>query len=152
MSAVEQKLKELGYTLPECPKPVAAYVPAAEANGFVYVSGQLPMEGGEIKYKGKVGAAVSEAEGYAAAKLCALRMISALQAAVGDLDRVRRIVKVTGYVNSAEGFANQPAVINGASELLQAVFGEKGMHARAAVGVAGLPGGAAVEVELIAAI
>ncbi len=152
MSQIEERLKELGYELPECPTPVAAYVPAALVNGFVYASGQTPYVDGVLKYKGKVGREVSEEEAYEAAKICALRLIAELKYAVGDLDRVERIVKVNGFVNSTGDFGGQPKVVNGASELLEKVFGEKGKHARSAIGVSTLPADAPVEVELIAAV
>ena len=152
MSQIEQRLKELGYELPECPAPMAAYVPAVLINGFVYVSGQTPLVDGVLKYKGKVGIDVSEEQAYESARICALRMIAALKFAVGDLDRVERIVKVTGFVNSTGDFGNQPKVINGASEFLEKVFGEKGKHARSAVGTSSLPMDTPVEVEMIAAV
>lgn len=146
----EEKLKNLGLELPPCPKPVAAYVPAVEASGFVFASGQTPIVGDKLMYRGKVGSEVTIEQGYEAAKICALRCLAELKSAVGSLDRVQRIVKVTGYVNSAPGFGAQPMVVNGASELLEKVFGEKGRHVRAAIGVAELPDGAAVEIEIIA--
>jgi len=152
MSQVEMRLEEMGLKVPECPKPVAAYVPAVMINGFVYASGQTPIVDGVLKYKGKAGKEVSKEEAYEAAKICALRLISEIKSVVGDLDRVERIVKVNGYVNSTGDFGSQPFVINGASELLQAAFGEKGKHARAAIGVSTLPDDAVVEVELIAAV
>ncbi len=143
---------ELGYRLPAAPKPVGAYVPAVRTGDLVFTAGQIPLAGGELKYKGQVGAELTAEEGYEAARVCALNCLAALRTAVGDLDRVVRIVKVVGYVNSAPGFDAQPKVINGASELLGAVFGEAGQHARAAVGVSSLPAGSPVEVELIAAV
>lgn len=152
MSQVEIRLKQMGLEVPECPKPVAAYVPAVMINGFVYASGQTSIVDGVLKYKGKVGKEVSKEDAYEAAKICALRLISELKSVVGDLDRVERIVKVNGYVNSDGDFGGQPFVINGASELLEAVFGEKGKHARAAIGVSTLPDNASVEIELVAAV
>jgi enamine deaminase RidA (YjgF/YER057c/UK114 family) len=149
MSIYEQKLKDMGLALPQCPKPVAAYVPAVEVDGLVFVSGQTPIEDGKIVYQGKLGDSVTVEQGYEAAKICALRLLSQLKAVVGDLDRVERIVKVNGYVNSVGAFGDQPFVINGASELFEQVFGEKGKHARAAIGVSTLPGDAAVEVEMV---
>lgn len=148
--SVEEKLKSLGLELPPCPRPVGAYVPAAEASGFVFASGQTPIVANKLMYRGKVGSEVTIEQGYEAAKIAALRCLAELKSAVGNLDRVERIVKVTGYVNSAPGFGGQPKVVNGASELIEKVFGEKGKHARAAIGVAELPDSAAVEVELIA--
>ncbi len=151
MSNIEERMKELGLELPECPKPVGAYVPAvATENGIIYISGQTPVVKGKLLYKGKVGKEVSKQEAYEAAKICALRLIAQLKYAVGDLDRVVRILKVNGYVNSEGDFGEQPCVINGASELLEAVFQDMGKHARAAVGVSTLPGDAPVEVEMVA--
>lgn len=148
----EAKLKELGIELPATPKPVAAYVPAVQVENYVYTSGQIPFVNGELKYKGKVGGQVSEAEGYEAAKVCAINCLSAVKGIVGNLDKVEKIVKVTGFVNSADGFAAQPKVINGASELFGQIFGDAGSHARSAVGVSELPLDAPVEVEIIVKI
>ncbi|WP_227767161.1 RidA family protein [Zhaonella formicivorans] len=145
----EAKVKELGLEIPEAPKPVAAYVPGVLIDGYVYTSGQIPFVNGELKYKGKVGAEVSEEQGYEAAKICAINCLSVVKSLVGSLDKVEKIVKVTGFVNSAAGFSGQPKVINGASELLGKIFGEAGQHARSAVGVSELPIDAAVEVEMI---
>lgn len=146
---IEQKLIELGTPLPETPKPVAAYVPAVRVNDWVYTSGQVAMVNGELKYKGKVGHDITMEEAYESAKICALNALSAVKSVIGDLDKIERVVKVVGYVNSAPGFTVQPAVINGASDFLKAVFGEQGAHARSAVGVAELPFGASVEIEMI---
>ena len=145
----EAKLKEMGIELPETPKPLASYVPAVQAGDYVFTSGQIPLAGGELKYKGKVGADISEEQGYAAAKLCAINCLSAIKTLIGSLDKIEKVTKVTGFVNSAPGFTAQPKVINGASDFLGEVFGEAGKHARAAVGVSELPINAAVEVELI---
>ena len=145
----EAKLKEMGIELPPAPKPLAAYVPAVQAGEFVYSSGQIPLASGELKYKGKVGSDLSEAQGYEAAKLCAINCLSAVKTLIGSLDKIEKIVKVTGFVNSAPGFSAQPKVVNGASELLGGVFGDMGKHARSAVGVSELPIDAAVEVEII---
>lgn len=145
----EAKLKEMGITLPAAPKPLASYVPAVMADSCVYTSGQIPLVGGELKFKGKVGADLTEEQGYEAAKTCAINCLSVIKEQIGSLDNIERIVKVTGFVNSAPGFANQPRVVNGASDLLGAVFGEAGRHARSAVGVSELPINAAVEVEMI---
>jgi len=152
MGIVEKRLEEMGIVLPECPKPVAAYVTAACAGGFVYVSGQTPIADGKLIYKGKLGRDLTVEEGYEAAKLSAIRVLSELKAAVGDLDRIQRIVRVTGYVNSMPEFGDQPKVINGASELFVAAFGDKGQHARVAFGAGALPDNAAVEVDVIAYI
>ena len=150
VSAVERRLAELGLTLPAVAAPVAAYVPAVVTGNYVYTSGQLPFVDGVLPAAGKVGAAVSaeDAAGYAAT--CAVNALAAIKAQIGDLDRISRIVKVVGFVASEPSFTGQPAVINGASELLGKVFGEAGAHARSAVGVAVLPLDAPVEVEVIA--
>jgi len=148
----EKRLAELGITLPEVAKPVAAYVPAVRSGNYVFVSGQLPVSGGKPVVQGKAGMEVSEEDGYQAARLCAINALAALAQAAGGLNNVVRILKVTGYVASPAGFCGQPAIVNGASELLKEVFGEAGEHARAAVGVAELPLGVPVEVELIAEV
>lgn len=148
----EAKLKEMAITLPAAPKPLASYVPAVMAGGCVYTSGQIPLVDGELKFRGKVGADLTEEQGYEAAKICALNCLSVVREQIGSLDNIERIVKVTGFVNSAPGFANQPKVVNGASDLLGEIFGEAGRHARSAVGVSDLPIHAAVEVEMIVKI
>jgi enamine deaminase RidA (YjgF/YER057c/UK114 family) len=145
---VAGRLAELGIALPPVAAPVAAYVPAVRAGDLVYTSGQLPTVGGALPRTGRVGAEVSTEDATAAARTCALNALAAVDALVG-LDAVRRVVKVVGFVASAPGFTDQPVVVNGASELLGAIFGEAGQHARSAVGVAELPKGAPVEVELI---
>ena len=145
----EAKLKELGIELPVTPKPVAAYVPAVQVENYIFTSGQIPFVNGELKYKGKVGGEVSEADGYEAAKICAINCLSAVKGLAGSLDKIEKIVKLTGFVNSAAGFASQPKVINGASELFGQIFGDAGSHARSAVGVSELPMDATVEVEII---
>lgn len=148
--SVEDKIKEMGLTLPLPPKPVAAYVPAvATADGYVYTAGQIPFVNGELVYKGKVGRDLDETQGYAAAQICVLNCLGAIKAAIGSLDRIEQVVKVVGFVASAPGFNAQPKVVNGASELLGKLFGAAGEHARSAVGVAELPLDAACEVELI---
>jgi enamine deaminase RidA (YjgF/YER057c/UK114 family) len=139
----------MGVKLPEAAKPLAAYIPAVQVGEYVYTAGQIPLVAGELKYKGKVGKDVSEQEGYDAAKVCAINALSAVKSVIGSLDKVERIVKLTGFVNSAPGFTMQPKVVNGASEFLGEVFGEAGLHARSAVGVSELPIDAAVEVEII---
>ena len=146
---VEAKLKELGLLLPEIAKPVAAYVPAVRVANTVYTSGQIPLVKGEVKYKGKLGREFSVEDGYEAAKICALNCLAAAKSLIGDLDRIEKVVKVVGFVNSEAGFTDQPKVINGASELLAKAFGPAGEHARSAVGVAELPLGVAVEIEMI---
>lgn len=150
--SVEAKLQELGITVPEAPKPVAAYVPFVRSGDLVFTSGQIAVEAGQLKYKGKVGRDLTPEEGYQAARLCAINTLAVLKSAVGSLDRIAQIVKVVVFVNSADGFTGQPAVANGASELYQQVFGDAGLHARSAVGASELPMGTAVEVEVIARI
>ncbi|OBF06168.1 LysR family transcriptional regulator [Mycobacterium sp. ACS4054] len=142
------RLAELGVALPEVVAPLAAYVPAVRTGDLVYTAGQLPMRAGQLAGTGKVGAQVSPEEGKALARICALNALAAVDALVG-IDAVTRVVKVAGFVASAPGFNGQPGVINGASELLAEVFGERGAHARSAVGVSELPLDAPVEVELI---
>ena len=150
VSAVEQRLAELGLELPPVAAPVAAYVPAVVSGNQVFTSGQLPFIDGALPATGKVGAAVSAEDAKAYAARCAVNAMAAIKAQIGDLDRVTRIVKVVGFVASEPSFTGQPGVINGASELLGQVFGEAGSHARSAVGVAVLPLDAPVEVEVIA--
>jgi enamine deaminase RidA (YjgF/YER057c/UK114 family) len=145
------RLAELGLTLPQVVPPVAAYVPAVQSGNYVYVSGQLPMVDGKLPQTGKVGAEVSPEQGTELARTCALNALAAIDALVG-LGRIVKIVKVTGFVASAAGFTGQPTVINGASELFGEVLGELGRHARSGVGVAELPLGAPVEVEVIAEV
>lgn len=145
---VAERLEELGLTLPEVAKPVAAYVPAVRTGDLVFTAGQLPLRQGQLPTSGKVGAEVTPEEGYDLARTCALNALAAVGSVV-PLDDVVRVVKVVGFVASAPGFTGQPQVVNGASELLGAVFGETGGHARSAVGVAELPLGAPVEVELV---
>jgi enamine deaminase RidA (YjgF/YER057c/UK114 family) len=145
------RLAELGLTLPQVVPPVAAYVPAVQSGNYVYVSGQLPMVDGKLPQTGKVGAEVTPEQGAELARTCALNALAAIDALVG-LGKIVKIVKVTGFVASADGFTGQPIVINGASELFGEVLGELGRHARSAVGVAELPLGAPVEVEVIAEV
>lgn len=149
MSKVEERLAAAGITIPEVPVPLAAYVPGIVSGNMVHTSGQLPMANGALSFKGKLGDSASVEDGYAAAKQCAVNCLGVVKALIGDLDRVKRVVKVVGFVNSAPDFEAQPKVINGASELLQAAFGECGAHARSAVGVAALPLGAMCEVEIV---
>ena len=151
MSTVEKRLEEAGVTLPEAPKPVAAYVPAVKVGNLVFVSGQVPLREGELVAKGPVPSVVDPAAAAAAARQCVINALAVLAAALdGDLDRVRRIVRLGVFVASDPGFDGQPQVANGASELLIEIFGDAGRHARAAVGSVGLPLGATVEVDLIA--
>jgi enamine deaminase RidA (YjgF/YER057c/UK114 family) len=144
----EERLSALGLTLPEVAKPLAAYVPAVRSGSLVFTSGQLPTVDGKLSTTGKVGAEVSADDAKQLAERCALNALAAVKAEIGELSRVRRIVKLVGFVASAPDFTGQPAVVNGASELLGRVFGEVGSHARSAVGVAVLPLDAPVEVEL----
>lgn len=146
---IENKLIKMGITLPEAPKPAGSYVPAVVCDRMVFVAGQLPSVNGELKYTGKVGKDLTPEEAYEGAKLCILNALGVLKSYIGDLDRIEQVVRIGGFVNSFEGFTMQPKVINGASDFLVEVFGEKGKHARAAVGVNELPLNAAVEVEMI---
>jgi enamine deaminase RidA (YjgF/YER057c/UK114 family) len=149
VSTAEERLAELGLTLPADTPPLAAYVPAVRTGNLVYTSGQLPRVDGELTHVGKVGAEVSPEQAKEAAQACALNAIAAVKAEIGDLGKVRRVVKVVGFVASAPDFTGQPGVVNGASELLGKVFGDAGVHARSAVGVAALPLDVPVEVEMI---
>ncbi|MFI7639120.1 RidA family protein [Nonomuraea sp. NPDC049400] len=148
----EQKIADLGLTLPEVPAPAGAYVPAMRTGNLVYTSGQVPFVDGKLQKTGKVGADLTTEEGAEQARICALNALAAVRAEVGDLQKVVRIVKVTVFVASDPAFTEQPKVGNGASELLAEVLGEPGRHARSAVGVASLPLDAPVEVELIAEV
>jgi enamine deaminase RidA (YjgF/YER057c/UK114 family) len=148
MPSVSARLAELGIELPPVAAPVAAYLPAVRTGSLVYTSGQLPSIGGKLPEVGKVGADVTAEQAAGHARTCALNALAAVHALVG-IDSVVRVVKVVGFVASAPGFTGQPAVVNGASELLGQVFGEAGQHARSAVGVSELPLNAPVEVELI---
>ena len=146
---IAERLTELGITLPPPPTPVASYVPAVLSGSLLFISGQLPTENGRLLFPGKVPADVSVEDATAAARAAALNALSVARSELGSLDRVRRVVRVTGHVASAPGFTAQPLVINGASDLLVQIFGERGRHSRAALGAAELPLGACVEVELI---
>ncbi len=148
---IEAKLAELGLTLPAAAAPVAAYVPVVVAGGLAHVSGQLPFIDGAL-VKGRLGEDVSVEDGTAAAKACGLMILAQLKAALGSLDKVERIVKLGAFINSTGDFTAQPQIANGVSELMVAVFGDAGKHARSAVGVPVLPLGAAVEVDAIVAI
>ncbi len=150
---VEARLAELGIEVPEAAAPVANYVGFVRTGNLVFVSGQVPVVGGEFKFQGKVGAELSVEDGQAAARLCAINVIAQLKAACdGDLDRVSRIVRLGGFVNSTPEFADQPKVINGASDLMVEVFGDAGKHCRAAVSAGASPLGVAVEVDAVAEI
>jgi enamine deaminase RidA (YjgF/YER057c/UK114 family) len=150
--SVQDRLEELGIELPPAARPVASYVPVAQGNGLAFVAGQVPLEDGKPLATGRVGESVSLEQGQELARRCALQALAALNDALGSLDRVRRILKVTVWVASGEGFFDQPKVANGASDVLVEVFGEAGKHARAAVSAPSLPLGAPVEVEVIADI
>jgi enamine deaminase RidA (YjgF/YER057c/UK114 family) len=149
VSAVEDRLSELGLSVPDVPKPVASYVPAVQSGSYIYTSGQLPMRAGELMATGKTGASVSPEDAAACAQQCALNAIAAVKSVVGDLDAVKRVVKVVCFVSSVTEFTGQPQVANGASDLLGKAFGDAGVHARSAVGVPVLPLDAPVEVEII---
>jgi len=146
---IEEKLKQLGITIPEAAKPLAAYIPALQVGNLVMTSGQVPIVDGVIKYQGKVGKDLSEDEGKEAAKLCAINCLSALKSVMGSLDRIKRVLKLTVFVSSASGLTAQPKVANGASEFIVEVFGDSGKHVRSAVGVSELPLNSAVEIEMI---
>ena len=149
--SVEDKLAELGLTLPQPAAPVAAYVPVVIAGGMAYVSGQVSMKDGHL-IKGRLGETMTPEEGIAAAQACGLMIVAQLKAALGDLSRVERIVKLGAFVSSTADFVDQPKIANGASELMVALFGEAGRHARSAVGVPVLPLGVAVEIDAIVAV
>ncbi len=149
--SIEARLAELGIALPEAAAPVAAYVPVVVAGGLAHVSGQVSFVDGAL-FKGRLGEDVSLEQGIAAARGCGLMILAQLKAALGSLDRVERVVKLGCFVNSSADFTDQPKVANGASELMVAVFGDAGKHARAAVGVPSLPLGVAVEVDAIVAV
>ncbi len=152
MSEVEKRLAELGITLPKAEKPKAVYVPAKTVGNLVFTSGQDCRVNGELKYKGKVGKDLTLEEGYDAARQTMINILAVLKEHLGDLDRIKQVVKVLGFVNSAPGFVEQPYVINGASELLEAVFGERGKHARSALSANELPFDTPVEIEMIVEI
>lgn len=149
--SIDARLQELGITLPQAAAPVASYVPVVIHGDLAFVSGQVSFVGGEL-LKGRLGEDVSLEDGMKAARGCGLMILAQLKAALGSLDRVERVVKLGGFVNSAPDFTDQPKVVNGASDLMLEVFGEAGKHARAAVGVPSLPLGVAVEVDAVVAI
>ncbi len=145
----EARIKELGLTLPETPRPVANFVPAVQVGNLIFASGQTPTVSGMLIMKGKLGRDLSIEQGQEAARQALLNILAAVRSLTGTLDAIKRIVKLNGWVASAEGFGGQPQVVNGASLLLEEIFGDAGKHARAAIGVAELPSGAPVELELI---
>ncbi|MGH7035466.1 MAG: RidA family protein [Stellaceae bacterium] len=147
---IEAQLKSLKIELPNAASPLANYVPAVRSGNLLFVSGQVCQWNGERRYVGKLGAEIGLEDGKAAARLCGLNLLAQARRALdGDLDRIRRVVRLGGFVNAVPGFTEQPQVVNGASDLMVEVFGEAGRHARAAVGVGSLPGGVAVEVEAV---
>lgn len=148
MGKIEERLTELGLSIPEAPKPVAAYIPAKKTGNVIFTAGQLPMVNGELISKGLLGQDVEIEQAYKAARICTLNALAAIKGLIGDLDQIQQIVRVVGYVASVPTFTQQPAVVNGASELLLEIFGENGKHARSAVGMAVLPMNASVEIEL----
>lgn len=149
MSAIETRLTDLGISLPDAAAPAANYVPYVRTGNQLFISGQLPMDAGKIAFTGKLGGDVSVEEGKAAAKTCAINLLAQAKAATGNLDKVVRLVKIVGFVNSTAEFTDQPQVINGASDFLVDAMGDAGRHARSAVSAASLPFGAAVEIEAI---
>ena len=148
MGKIESRISELKLSIPEAPKPVAAYIPAKQTENLVFTSGQLPIVSGELFSKGLLGQDIEIEEAFKAARICTLNALAAIKSVIGDLDRIKQIVRVVGYVASVPTFTQQPAVVNGASELLLEIFGENGKHARSAIGVASLPLNASVEIEL----
>jgi enamine deaminase RidA (YjgF/YER057c/UK114 family) len=148
-SVFEEKLKKLGLVLPDAPKPVANYIPAVRVGDLLFTSGVLPMKDGRLAFTGKLGQDLSVEQGQEAARLALLLALAVAKQELGSLDKVARVVKLTGHVASAAGFTQQPSVLNGASDLLVDIFGEAGRHARAAVGAAELPLGTPIELELI---
>lgn len=150
MSKIEKKLEKLGVILPEAPKPAAVYVPAKHFSGnLVYISGQDCRYNGELIYKGKLGSDLTIEEGYKASRQAMINTLAILKADLGDLDKIKQFVKLLGFVNSADGFVEQPYVVNGASELLEEVFGDKGTHARSALSANELPFNTPIEIETI---
>ena len=150
--SVQDKLKELGITLPTPPQPAGAYVRAKKTGNLIFVAGQLPLVSGELKYIGRIGDDLSIEDGYEAAKICALNVLSILNAEAGSLDNIAQLVRVEGFVCSADGFTDQPKVINGASDFFSEILGDAGSHARLAIGVKELPLGASVELSAIAEV
>jgi enamine deaminase RidA (YjgF/YER057c/UK114 family) len=149
MPSFDSQVTALGLVLPPPPKPVATYIPVVQSGNLLFLSGMIPLREGVMVMEGKLGVGISIEQGYEAAKICVLNGLSIIHHHLGTLDRVTRIVRMVGYVASAEGFTQQPAVINGASDLLVKIFGDVGRHARVAIGAAALPLNAPVEIELI---
>jgi enamine deaminase RidA (YjgF/YER057c/UK114 family) len=148
----EDRLKQLEIELPQAPKPVATYIPAVRAGNLLFLSGVLPMQNGQLAYPGKLGRDLTVEQGMQAARTALLNALAIARQELGTLDRITRVVKVVGHVASAEGFTDQPQVLNGASDLLVEIFGDAGRHARVAIGAAELPRRAAVEIEVIFAV
>ncbi len=149
---IEKKMGTFGLELPEVAKPVASYVPAVKSGNYVFTSGQIPFVKGELMYRGKLGGDLTVEQGYECARVSALNCLAAVKSVIDDLDRVKQIVRVTGFVNSAPGFEDQPKVLNGASDLLVEVFGQRGKHSRLAIGTSELPLGAPVEIDMVVEI
>jgi enamine deaminase RidA (YjgF/YER057c/UK114 family) len=149
MSEIENRIKNLGLVLPEVSAPLAAYIPAKKTGHVIFTAGQLPLLKGELICKGLLGQDVDVEQAYQAARICTLNALAAIKGVIEDLDQIVQVVRVVGYVASTSTFTQQPAIVNGASELLLEIFGEVGKHARSAVGVASLPINASVEIELI---
>lgn len=149
---IRKRLQELNLEMPEAAPSLYNYVPVQIHRGIAYISGQVPRVNGEIPYTGKVGSEVTVDQARELAEVCVLKGLSCLEAAIGSLDKVEQVLKVTGFVQSAPGFSQQPQVLDAASDLLQAIFGEKGRHARSAVGVAELPSNTPVEIEFVIAV
>lgn len=152
MSKVEERIRELGFELPNAPKPVASYVPITRTGNLLFISGQGATQNGKAVMTGHIGAELSIQDGYKAAQICAINALSVLRDEIGDLDKVNKIVKVLGFINSAPGFDKQPLVLNGFSDFIENVYGEKGKHARSAISSNELPFGTPVEVEMIVEI
>jgi len=146
---VEDKLTELGFNVPEAPKPLASYIPVTKVGNLVFTAGQIPIQNGALTYAGKIGKDIGLDDGIKAAQICTINCLSVIKSEIGNLDNIKRIIKVTVFVNSADGFTDQPKVANGASDLLVSVFGENGKHVRSAVGVNELPINCAVEIEMV---
>ena len=146
---IEEKIKELGFEVPEVAKPLAAYIPAKLVGNLVMTSGQVPLVKGAMKYAGKVGKELTEEDGQKAAQICALNCLAAIKDVIGNLDKIIEVVKLTVFVASADNYTSQPKVANGASELIGKIFGDAGKHVRSAVGITALPLDAAVEIEMI---
>ncbi|MBK7630687.1 MAG: RidA family protein [Ignavibacteriales bacterium] len=149
---IEEKIRQLGFEVPEVAKPLAAYIPAKQVGNLIMTSGQVPLVKGIINYAGKVGKDLTEEEGQKAAEICALNCLAAIKGVIGNLDKIIEVVKLTVFVASAENFTSQPKVANGASELIGKIFGDAGKHVRSAVGVTALPLNASVEIEMIVRI